>query len=220
MSEARPPGGSSPVNFEELAELARLVRLAQRVFGAAVSRDLQTCQCSVCKAIRALREPAPQVPQRLVDGADAVANSIAELLRTFGRAVGGTDSSRGSGTGGQVAVGRGTGTGSAADRADSSDAEQPRTAPALEPGGDPWQVATRGAPAAEDAQGPAKGKRSAKGSGSTKAKDAAKAKGTTNAKSSTKSKGAKPGSASPKAGSAAPKDGAKAAKRGPKKPKG
>jgi hypothetical protein len=85
----------------------------------------ECCVCPVCRVIAAMRDPSPDLAERLASGAGELATGVTGLLRAFGRG----------GSGGwDEAGGRYEGTGRHEDAADQPD--------------DPWRAATTTPPPA------------------------------------------------------------------------
>jgi hypothetical protein len=85
-SDGHPDGHPDPVgSVREEAE--RLVAAALATVSIAATRvgyhvD-ESCGCPVCRAIIALRDPDPEVAQRLASGAADLAAGVASLLRAL-----------------------------------------------------------------------------------------------------------------------------------------
>jgi hypothetical protein len=132
LGEALPPGlGTLADALVDSARSAFGLGHAQPEYRVA-NGSPECCVCPVCRTIAAVRDPSPQMAERLATGAGDLAAGVASFLRAVSAAASGTDRPP-SGT-----------------RPEESDAtwpapEEPVSSGAL---GDVWQAATRGEPGA------------------------------------------------------------------------
>lgn len=145
-----PLGDALPAGLGTLADA--LVDRARAAFGLGpnpadyrfANGSPECCVCPVCRTIAAVRDPSPQVAERLATGAGDLAAGVASFLRAV--AGGGADQARSGPPPADAAAGE------AAQRPAAGQPGQPWPAPEepVAPGavGDVWQAATRGAAAA------------------------------------------------------------------------
>jgi hypothetical protein len=87
MSEPGVTGEPGPVREEAerlvAAALAAVSTAARGTSGYATG-SAECCVCPLCRVIAAMRDPNPEVAERLATGAGDLAAGVASLLRSFG----------------------------------------------------------------------------------------------------------------------------------------
>jgi hypothetical protein len=100
----------------------------------------ECCVCPVCRVIAAMREPSPDLAERLATGAGDLATAVTGLLRTFSR---GNAREDGPGDNNSASPGRNTSAGSEGDEFWDNLRQRARGGGDGPVDADPWHTATR-----------------------------------------------------------------------------